>query len=57
MTGMKAEEADRFYEEDEDPGKIFAIIDNSEHGITSPPAESPGEQGDNEPSHRGAPWR
>ena len=37
MKGMKAEEAGRFYEEDEDPDKVFAAFDAGEKGRTAPP--------------------
>jgi hypothetical protein len=33
---MKVEEADRFYEEDEDPKKVFAAFDAAEKGRTAP---------------------
>jgi hypothetical protein len=36
MTGMKAEEADRFYEEDEDPREVFAVFDAAGKGRTAP---------------------
>ena len=41
MTGMRAEEAGRFYEEDEDPEEVFAVFDHSEKGRTAPPAPTP----------------
>jgi hypothetical protein len=37
MRRMKAEEANRFYEEDEDPSEVFALFDAAEKGRTSPP--------------------
>lgn len=36
MKYMKADEANRFYEEDEDPQAVFAIFDASEKGLTAP---------------------
>jgi hypothetical protein len=36
MTGMEAEQADRFYEEDEDPREVFAVFDAAEKGRTAP---------------------
>jgi hypothetical protein len=41
---MKAEEADRFYEEDEDPRKVFATFDAAEKGRTVPPAPPIGQR-------------
>src|SRR5260370_31308495 len=38
MVSMKVEEADRFYEEDEDPEKVFAVFDAAEKGRTAPPS-------------------
>jgi hypothetical protein len=37
MKGMRAEEAGRFYEEDEDPDEVFALFDAAEKGRTAPP--------------------
>ena len=39
MRGMKASEAEHFYEEDEDPEKIFALFDAGKKGLTAPPRE------------------
>jgi len=36
MTGMTPEEADRFFEDDEDPTKVFAAFDAARKGITAP---------------------
>ena len=36
MIGMKAEEAGRFYEEDEDPDEVFATFDAAVKGRTAP---------------------
>jgi len=41
---MRAEEAERFYEEDEDPGEIFALFDTAEKGRTAPPMPSGSER-------------
>jgi hypothetical protein len=40
MTSMRAEEAERFYEDDEDPREIFATFDAAEKARTVPPASS-----------------
>jgi len=37
MVGMRAEEAQDFYEEDEDPARVFALFDAAEKGRTAPP--------------------
>jgi hypothetical protein len=37
MVRMRAEEARDFYEEDEDPARVFALFDAAEKGRTSPP--------------------
>jgi hypothetical protein len=34
---MRPEEAERFYEADEDPAKIFAAFDAAQKGVTRPP--------------------
>ncbi len=36
MTGMTPEEAAHFYEEDEDPQRVFAAFDAAEKGVTAP---------------------
>jgi hypothetical protein len=41
MTGVKAEEAERFYEEDEDPDEVFATFDAAVKGRTAPPGDEP----------------
>jgi hypothetical protein len=38
MAGMTPEEAENFYEEDEDPREVFAWFDAGPHGITARPA-------------------
>jgi hypothetical protein len=40
MTSMRAEEAERFYEEDEDAGEVRAVFDAAEKGRTAPPVSS-----------------
>jgi hypothetical protein len=37
MVTVKAEEAERFYEEDEDPREVFATFDAAQKGRTAPP--------------------
>ena len=37
MIDVKAEEAERFYEEDEDPGEVFSAFDAAKKGCTAPP--------------------
>jgi hypothetical protein len=39
---MKAEEADRFYEEDEDPREVFAVFGAAEKGRTAPTGPASG---------------
>lgn len=39
MAGVKPEEAKQFYEEDEDPARVFAIFDAAEKGRTAPPGD------------------
>jgi len=45
MAGVKPEEAKRFYEEDEDPAKVFALFDAAKRegrtGRTEPPELRP----------------
>lgn len=36
MDGMRPEEARDFYEEDEDPARIFVLFDAAEKGHTAP---------------------
>ncbi len=36
MRGMEAGQADRFYEEDEDPREVFAAFDAAKKGRTAP---------------------
>lgn len=38
MMSVKADEAERFYEEDEDPREVFATFDAAQKGRTAPPA-------------------
>jgi hypothetical protein len=45
VAGVKPEEAKRFYEEDEDPAKVFALFDAAKRegrtGRTAPPELQP----------------
>jgi hypothetical protein len=44
MIGVRVEEAEHFYEEDEDPKKVFAAFDAAEKGHTAPPDAMSGSQ-------------
>jgi hypothetical protein len=44
MAGMRPEEAKQFYEEDEDPARVFALFDAADKGRTAPPARRPPER-------------
>jgi hypothetical protein len=44
MTSMRAEEAERFYEEDEDPKEVFTVFDAAEKGLTALPTPPSGER-------------
>jgi hypothetical protein len=37
MVSVRVDEAERFYEEDEDPKEVFATFDAAEKGRTAPP--------------------
>jgi hypothetical protein len=50
VTSMRAEEAERFYEEDEDPSEVFDTFDATQKGRTAPPGPS----GDDRPVARRA---
>jgi hypothetical protein len=39
MVSVKAEESDRFYEEDEDPKEVFAAFEAAQKGRTAPPRD------------------
>jgi hypothetical protein len=39
MVGVRVDEADRFYEEDEDPREVFAAFDAGRKGRTAPPRD------------------
>jgi hypothetical protein len=39
MIGMKASEAEHFYEEDEDPQKIFGLFEAGKKRVTAPPRD------------------
>ena len=41
MTGMRPEQARDFYEEDEDPARIFALFDAADKGRTAPHDDHP----------------
>lgn len=41
MVSMKAEEAERYSEDDEDPREVFAAFDVGHKGLTAPHAEDP----------------
>jgi hypothetical protein len=40
MAGMRPEEARQFYEEDEDPARVFALFDDADKGRTAPPSRA-----------------
>jgi hypothetical protein len=40
MINVKVEEAEHFYEEDEDPREVFSAFDAAEKGRTAPPDSS-----------------
>lgn len=40
MIGMKATDAEHFYEEDEDPQKIFALFEAGKKRVTAPPCDT-----------------
>jgi hypothetical protein len=45
MASVKPQEAERFYEEDEDPARVFAVFDAGQQGQTQRPGQpglSPG---------------
>lgn len=46
MTGMKPEQARDFYEEDEDPARIFALFDAAGKGRTAPHDDHQGREPD-----------
>lgn len=46
MVGMRADEARDFYEEDEDPARVFALFDAAEKGRTAPPERPPSREPD-----------
>jgi hypothetical protein len=46
MVSMRAEEAQDFYEEDEDPARVFAMFDAAEKGRTAPPQRPPSQEPD-----------
>jgi hypothetical protein len=46
MTDMRPEQAEDFYEEDEDPARIFALFDAAGKGRTAPRGDHPGREPD-----------
>jgi hypothetical protein len=44
MISVRVEEAEHFYEEDEDPKEVFATFDAAEKGHTAPPDARRGPQ-------------
>ena len=46
MVGMKAEEARDFYEEDEDPARVFALFDAAQKGRTASPKRGSSQETD-----------
>jgi hypothetical protein len=46
MVGMRTEDARDFYEEDEDPARVFALFDAAEKGRTAPPKPRPSQEPD-----------
>jgi hypothetical protein len=39
MVSVRTEEAEHFYEEDEDPREVFAVFDTAQKGRTGPPRD------------------
>jgi hypothetical protein len=39
MVSVKVEDAENFYEEDEDPQEIFAAFEAADKGLTAPPRQ------------------
>jgi len=37
MVSVKVEDAEHFYEEDEDPREVFAAFEAADKGLTAPP--------------------
>jgi hypothetical protein len=46
MVGMRVEEARDFYEEDEDPTRVFALFDAADKDRTAPPKHRPSQKPD-----------
>lgn len=40
MASVKPQEAERFYEEDEDPARVFAVFDAGQQGQTQQPGQA-----------------
>jgi hypothetical protein len=51
MVGMRAQDAQDFYEEDEDPARVFALFDAAEKSLTAPPEPTTSLESDLKP-----PW-
>lgn len=41
MVSVRVEDAEHFYEEDEDPSEVFAAFEADDKGLTAPPRERP----------------
>ena len=39
MVNVKVEDAEHFYEEDEDPREVFAAFEAADKGLTAPPRQ------------------
>jgi len=39
MVSVRAEDAEHFYEQDEDPREVFAAFEAADKGLTAPPRE------------------
>jgi hypothetical protein len=44
MVSVRVEDAEHFYEEDEDPREVFAAFEAADKGLTAPPRERPTSQ-------------
>jgi hypothetical protein len=44
MVSVRVEDAEHFYEEDEDPREVFAAFEAADKGLTAPPQERPATQ-------------
>ena len=41
MVNVKVEDAEHFYEEDEDPQEVFVAFEAADKGLTTPPRQRP----------------